>query len=316
MEIKSYQKGDEKAILELFHLAFGKEMSIEYWNWRFANNPFSNELFIDLMWDGDKLVGHYAVSPIDMIINGETVRTALSMTTMTHPEYGGQGIFSQLAESLYGKLSANNYKMVWGFPNNNSHYGFNKNLSWSDIALQGMMSLKIKSLSRVINAEAKGKFISSLAEIERSFISHLNSSAKYVKINKTKEFLQWRYFDNPTADYKIIVSDDNRGIIIYKVIASFSDHTKSEIDIMDVAFDNDPTVLVNLLSSVNNFEQNILQFNLWDSLFSANQIILEKIGFRISPPLTYLGYRGLGSPDEEIGNYRNWDMGLSYSDVF
>jgi predicted N-acetyltransferase YhbS len=316
MEIRSYQPGDEKAILELFHLAFGKEMSVEYWNWRFANNPFSNEFFIDLMWDGDKLVGHYAVSPIDTMINGETEKTALSMTTMTHPEYGGRGIFSQLAESLYGKLSENNYKMVWGFPNNNSHYGFNKNLSWNDIALQGMMSLNTKSLSRIINTEAKGKFINKGEEIENSLISQLNSSAKYVKINKTKEYLQWRYFDNPTADYKMMISDDHRGIIIYKVIPSFSDSTKFEIDIMDIAFDNEMSVLVNLLSSVYNSEQEILQFNLWDSLFSANQIILEKIGFRICPPVTYRGYRALNSPDPEIADYRNWDISFSYSDVF
>lgn len=316
MVIRSYQSGDEKAILKLFHLAFGKEMSVEYWNWRFANNPFSNESFIDLMWDGDKLVGHYAVSPVDMIINGKTEKTALSMTTMTHPEYGGRGIFSQLAESLYGKLSENNFKMVWGFPNNNSHYGFNKNLSWSDIAIQGMMSLNIKSLSRIINAEAKGKSVSKTEEIDSSLMSQLNSSTKYVKVNKTKEYLQWRYFDNPTADYKMIISDDNRGIIIYKVISSFSDSTKSEIDIMDMTFENDPSVLINLLSSVYNSEQHILQFNLWDSLFSANQIILEKTGFRLCPPITYLGYRALSSPDQEIADYRNWDINFSYSDVF
>ncbi|MXS72245.1 GNAT family N-acetyltransferase [Flavobacteriaceae bacterium W22] len=316
MEIRSYQLGDEKAILALFHLAFGKKMSEEYWNWRFANNPFSDELFIDLMWDGDKLVGHYAVSPVDMMINGKAEKTALSMTTMTHPEYGGRGIFSQLAESLYRKLSVNNYKLVWGFPNNNSHYGFNKNLSWSDIALQGMMSLNTKNFSRLINAEAKGRSINTTEEIESNLISQLNSSAKYIKINKTKEYLQWRYFDNPTADYKMIIPDDNRGIIIYKVISSFSDSTKSEIDIMDMAFDNDMSVLINLLSSVYNSEQNILQFNLWDSLFSANQIILEKAGFRVCPPVTYLGYRALSSPDQQIADYRSWDISLSYSDVF
>ncbi len=316
METRSYQAGDEIAILELFRIVFGKEMSSKYWNWRFVNNPFSNELFIELMWDGDKLVGHYAVSPVEMMINGNTEKTALSMTTMTHPEYGGRGIFSQLAESLYGKLSKSNYRMVWGFPNNNSHYGFNKNLLWSDIAVQGMMTLSAKSFLRFMNTDAVGISIRKMEEIESKLLFQLNSSAKNIKINKTKEYIQWRYFDNPTAIYKMVRSQDSRGIIIYKVIPSFTDRNQSEIDIMDVAFDNEISVLASLLASVYNTEESVIQFNLWDSLFSVNQIIFEKIGFRLSAPLTYLGYRALSSPDRNLGEYRNWDMSFSYSDIF
>ena len=127
MEIRGYQAGDEEKIYELFKMAFKKEIVPDFWKWRFLDNPFHKEPFIDLMWDGDTLAGHYAVSPIGMKVNGESVLTALSMTTMTNPNYGGQGIFPKLADSIYKKLTDVNVQYVWGFPNMNSHYSFIKN---------------------------------------------------------------------------------------------------------------------------------------------------------------------------------------------
>ena len=56
------------------------------------------------MFEEDKLIGHYAASPIELIIDGEKIKTALSMTTMTDPEFGGKGIFSKLASSLYREM--------------------------------------------------------------------------------------------------------------------------------------------------------------------------------------------------------------------
>jgi len=93
MEVKKYQPGDETKIIQLFNLCFNQEMSLEVWNWRFLNNPFTKEIFVHLMWEGEDLVGHYAVSPVNMLVNGEELKTALSMTTMTHPDYGGEGNF-------------------------------------------------------------------------------------------------------------------------------------------------------------------------------------------------------------------------------
>ena len=93
-------------------------MSLDFWNWRFRENPFSDKEMISLMWDNDTLAGHYAVSPAAMIFDQQPALTALSMTTMTHPEYGGRGIFTQLANHLYDEIyREHQVKMVWGFPN-------------------------------------------------------------------------------------------------------------------------------------------------------------------------------------------------------
>ncbi len=118
MEIKRYKKGDEREILKLFSIAFGKDLSMDFWKWRYLQNPFLEDPVINLMWDGTKLIGHYAVSPVVLNVKGESIMTSLSLTTMTHPEYGGKGIFTKLAEDLYQNMySIENIEAVWGFPN-------------------------------------------------------------------------------------------------------------------------------------------------------------------------------------------------------
>jgi hypothetical protein len=310
MKIEKYKQGDEKYILELFNLAFGKEMTPEYWNWRFKNNPFGQDPMIHLMWDGQKLVGHYAVSPIEMVINGEIHKTALSMTTMTHPEYGGRGIFSQLAQSLYDELkNEHNYTMVWGFPNNNSHYGFIKNLNWYNITDLPFLVLDVKNLKNIDIEQYK------LHEnFSKESALPLNVSSKKLKINKTLDYLQWRYINNPAANYNILTLDGEDAVIVYKVISS---GMGTEADIMEINFNNDLNLLLKLLNAVLREENNaVIKFNIWSSLFSDDYPILEKCNFIHQAPLTYLGATSFDSSKSVIEDYRNWDMGFGYSDVF
>ncbi|MDD4170411.1 MAG: GNAT family N-acetyltransferase, partial [Desulfotomaculaceae bacterium] len=129
LKVSPYRPGDEHEIIKLFKLVYGRDMSMSYWRWRFTDNPAGSHM-IDLCWNGSILAGHYAVSPVVMSIGGKEYLTALSMTTMTHPDYRKRGIFTILARSLYRRLQDQGVALVWGFPNNNSYHGFMSKLDW------------------------------------------------------------------------------------------------------------------------------------------------------------------------------------------
>lgn len=314
MEILEYKEGDKNKILELFNISFNKEMSSEYWDWRFKQNPFFQQPLIYLMWDKNKLIGHYAVSPVEMIIDGEKKLTALSMTTMTHPEYAGKGIFSKLASSLYKDL-ANKYKfdMVWGFPNLNSHYGFIKNLGWNDITLIPMLSLHLKN-HKLNNLDI-------IYDVKKNFDKYhsdllISKTDNKVKINKTKEYLNWRYSSNPDFDYKII-EINQYNFAAYKIIKSFENVEKYEIDILEFYCKEDINNLLLLINAIILEEQKaIIKVNLWNSIFSKEQIFLEKMRFQQSSPITYLSCLPFNENKNIISDYRNWEIDFGYSDVF
>ncbi|MFV8752244.1 GNAT family N-acetyltransferase [Nannocystaceae bacterium ST9] len=134
--IRDYAEGDERAIVGLFEQVFGRTMgaseSAEHWRWEFARNP-SGPQTIELVWDGDRLVGQYAVSPRRVWFCGAEQRAALSLDTMTHPDYGRQGIFSASAEACYARMVERGFAFVYGFPNANSIHGFEKYLRWKTV---------------------------------------------------------------------------------------------------------------------------------------------------------------------------------------
>lgn len=132
--IREYAPGDESMIVALFERVFGKPMgpheSEAHWAWEYAENPVGPRM-IELVWDEDRLVGQYAVSPRRLWVDGEPTLAALSLDTMTDPDYGRQGIFSASAEACYAAMSERGFAFVYGFPNANSVRGFERRLRWS-----------------------------------------------------------------------------------------------------------------------------------------------------------------------------------------
>lgn len=308
-----YRTGDEIEIINLFRLAFGKEMSLNYWKWRYQNNPLGIEPLISLMFDDNVLIGHYAVFPIEMIVNSRIELSAFSMTTMTHPNYQGKGVFKNLALYLYDFIQKENgINLIWGFPNVNSHYGFIKNLDWRDVGL--LSNLKL---------DPTGKFELSwndqFEEFDMFTFSNLEllKSSNLIQVNKTNEYMNWRYFANPENKYFGIRDKSNPKIFIIFKIFSFNE--KFEMDVMEVEFDNNLNYLKLLLQNalkLSNFHKNdISSINVWCNLHSKNYNIFEKIGFKPSLPLTYLGYRDTRSEHAQY-SFPNWDLGLGYSDVY
>ena len=319
MEIKDYQSGDEKKILELFEGIFHKSMSIEYWNWRFKDNPVG-KIMIKLMWEGDILAGQYAVSPVILINNREEQLTALSMTTMTHPDYTGRGVFTMLAERLYEDESVkNDLKAVWGFPNNNSHRGFVKNLFWHDLYQIPTFSLD------VLNFAYNNK-INSAISIANSFDpSHENAfiscSEMYpVKVLKSVDYLNWRYVKNPSNKYDIfqLKQDGVSYFIVCKIFNSFVENEKKEVDILDFCLPNDYEMITGFVNYIIDFytgEFALARINLWMPLNDKRHIELEKIGFENQAPVTYMGVRACDKMDS-LYNSEKWLFSMGDSDIY
>jgi len=116
-------------ILELYEHSFGTQMDEKLWTWAYIDNPNGNPI-VSLYFDGERLVGHYAVISIKFIHNQQNLNAVLSMTTMVDSAYRKYGIFIEQANEVYDKASELGYKFVCGFPNKKSAPGFRKRLDW------------------------------------------------------------------------------------------------------------------------------------------------------------------------------------------
>jgi len=125
-ELLQYQND----IAELFQSSFNAELDLELWRWAYIDNVCGSPV-VSLYYHQNVLVGHYAVIPIKLILNGRDVLAGLSMTTMVDLNYRRHGIFVKQANEVYKKAKQLGFVLVYGFPNANSAPGFKKRLDWT-----------------------------------------------------------------------------------------------------------------------------------------------------------------------------------------
>ena len=313
---RPYSPGDESAILDLFRLSFQRETSRDYWQWRFCDNP-TGKVQIELAWEEELLIGHYATSPVSLAIKGREYTTALSMTTMTHPSYRGRGLFPILASRLYERMRQDNYLMVWGFPNYQSHGIFRKSLLWKDIYEIPMFHLNLGDLSTTPNVS---ECIVEVTEFDIEF-DKLWEKVKFEKnviLKRDRKYLNWRYSLNPLHEYRIlsyVVNDELMGYAVFK-------EYDSAIDIVDILTVKEEKIAKQLvlaildISSRKGIKNGI---NIWMSVHQSLHLMFEKLGFKNCTPVTYFGARFLSNNEtqsEEPSKYSSWYIQMGDSDVY
>ena len=316
MDIRDYKENDEEHIFKLFTLAFGRPMNREMWFWRFQNNP-AGKHFIKLMWEDDLLIGHYAVSPMFMSVGDKKMLGALSMTTMTHPEFGRRGIFGKLANALNEDLEKiENFAGVWGFPNSNSHYGFIKNLGWKDL---GVLNHLIKDASDVtLELSDNIKIDNSFNGDHCKILEEITKSSK-VAVLRDEVYLSWRYTNHPKIEYHTFsytISNDLKAFLVVKTYPSDIEGIDN-IFIAEYGIPFEELALLPIfMSHIKAYFKNINNFNLWLPLSNKNHIYLEKAGFKLGGVPTFLGIRSHKEEINLINNLDHWHYSYGDSDVY
>lgn len=314
MEIRDFETGDENAICDLFKIVFRRDLTLAYWDWRYNQNPFFKEKMIKLMWDDDKLIGHYALSPVILIADQDPILAALSMTTMVHPQYEGMGILAKLAENAYTEYyEKHNLRLVYGFPNKNSHYSLVKFLKWTDIHCIPTLSLSLEAFHH-----SSGK-TNDIKVGDIAFdTAHLSSLSKteYTAIKIDADYLTWRYAKNPVNTYHLFTLKNDM-FAITKVFKSFVKPNVYEVDILELSFSAHYGHIRNLLTSIVQYysDYDIWRINCWTNIEKPMHLVLERIGFINSEPITYFGMRAL---DDNLSYMKKgiWNYSMGMSDIY
>lgn len=312
MDFKKYKEGDENSIIDLFKRSFNRNISSDYWSWRYRDNPNIIEELINLAWDDNKLVAHYAVSPIQLFIDGFKYNAALSMTTMTDPEYQGRGLFTNLAENLFE--NSKTLDIIFGVPNENSVKGFIGKLDFKLIKEIPMLESKISKKEYRINSNCVlvEKFDERFDELFKSTIN------KYKIItSRRSEHLNWRFTNNPENEYKILAYMEDDKLLGYLVTKIYVGSQMITGDIVDILVTNE-VVLKELLNFAFSLfqSQNVSSINTW---FSDKKLIkiFEEFGFLASGQYFHFIVRdNKYKKNEELFDFDNWYITMSDIDLF
>jgi len=315
-DYRPYILGDEHAILDLFRECFpGRIMTMDYWQCRFRDNP-AGQFLIELAWDGEQLAGHYAVSPVWMNIQGKEVLGGLSVTTMTHPDYRGRGLFPVLAGRLYRRMSDLGYLMVWGFPNENSHEGFVNKLGWRDICQIPMLRLNLKDMNYTPEPT---KGVAELPDFDGRFnrLWESVSPRHAIAVKRDREYLQWRFRTNPINRYHLLGYTDKGRLLGYSIWKLYQGKELEIVDLLAVDQESAGTALV-AAAVETGVRLGAESIKTWLPRCSSLRASLEHMGFQEGPPLVYCGARPLKPLPAGADWFTEnaWFYSMSDSDVF
>lgn len=309
IDIRPWRPGDEAAILNLFRTVFDREMTPIYWRWRFLDHPSGGPLVM-LAWAGETLAAHYAASRAPLVVEGESVPAALSMTTMTHPDWRGRGLLEAAGEALYSVIAAEGGAGALGFPNQMVHAARLTKLGWIDVCdvptMTGALASAPEADPSVVEIPAIDARFDRLA-------AHLGPLTP-VGFARDATTLRWRIDANPVQRYMRLVLAEGVEIAGYAILKRWGTEAMDLVELR--AADAPATRALLVAAQARAAASGARLLHCWRLPSEPDRVIFERAGFAAGAPVTYFGGRALARPAALFDDPRRWRLAMLDSDLY
>jgi hypothetical protein len=338
-QIFDYEDSDLSRIQELERCVLGDTDIADagFIAWQYFGNPSGPAIVKIAKTEDNEVVGQYAALPMTVKIFDAQIKAALLSNAMTKQTHMRQGIFSRLAEATAEECKRRQCYFSYAYPNENSYLGSVKKNNFAVLhhfplliypsGLRALVKRKIGrtlafftpdflfSLDKKTNAANINEISNDDWPLLKAFWEEVKSRYP-IMVVRDEAFLQWRYINAPTRDYKLFVG--KKGDVVTGYIVA----------VVKKANDVNYGMIVDFL--VGDGETNAgqeLVFKCFE-LFKEKQVelvtclmlkhaleysILRKCGFLRCPPLfgikpaplIYRVYHG-NHATEQIKDIKNW----------
>lgn len=258
----------------------------EYYEWKFCENPLQQ----GDMWlaeDGNILVGTKGIVPKRMKILGKIVTGAEMGDSFTHPGYQRRGIFTILSKTVRERALNKGIDFIYNTPDEKTSLpGYIKKLNHAPVPIRLRLLVKPLRSKQLFKrkipfsplASTLSPILSPIMDIasrvtfkvatsgtaksnifvrqEQSFPGDIDTLWERVSDNydvmlvRTKDYLQWRYIENPYPYSVQIARDESGSILGYMVTKNDSYGNVKWGFIVDfLSLENGPAIFKKLLAT-------------------------------------------------------------------
>ena len=312
----------------------GEQRSKELLHWQYLDHLSGAEVCIAHTAAGlfEEPAALYAAFPTRFRIAGRDETCFQSFDTLTVKRFRGRGLFTQLAELLYGRLAASGAPLVYGIPNAESFGGFTRKLHWTSLDPLPMMVRPIGLRYPRVRARIRRPRIQAAA-IEPAIhvrevttcsieVSELIARSNYHGKNgviRDSDFLKWR-LGRPGNSYRVLESRDDTGrltgVLVFTLLSKHGCSVGYIMEhIIDLSHIHHGDELASAATSCLKASGADLVLA-WALPDNVSYPCLRRQGFislsnKVSPVELHLGYRLL---DSGIGDLKRSDFAFSYLD--
>lgn len=322
------RKLNEKDIEHLFNwrkLVARREKTMQYFMWEYLNGPWGPVETWIADYNGE-IIGQYSSQRYEAFFFGKKMMASLSFDTGTHPDFRRQGIFATLGNHFFKEEGKQNIHFSTGFPNENFWPG-GKKFGWKALCPvplyvnRSINELNIKKSHKFEFEEIK-KFDDEFKEFSERFKDEIP-----IYLNRTKEYLNWRFVEKPSLKdpkyhynylkYKIY---DKKGELISYIVTKIfqEEHTKTLHLVDFLTHDNESLyndILEFLIQTAKSLK--IGTISLYISKFQPFCKFLEKKGFKFTNTnrVNIIRTNNNYLDEEILFNERNHYITMADSDV-
>lgn len=247
--MRPYRAGDEAGIGQLFELTMGKELLAARWNWLFRDNHTGVVLIAVAEGEHGEVAGQCALKPVRMKVGSKICLGAQSLDAAVRPDYQGQGIYTKLATYAYTAAAERGVPLIYGFPNRNSHHLLASRLNRVDLWDRPPVYMRILDAGQILGTRLENRVLRSavvpigrtvsrwfysgreirmpddcrLVPVER-FDDRMDefwaqASRPYqIAVVRDRQYLNWRYVENPEKGYRLFVVEKHSKVVGYIVL--------------------------------------------------------------------------------------------------
>lgn len=204
--VRPYRADDEDKVLELWKIAFNKELPLALWRWKYIDNPFGPRILLCVDEKDEAVTVMYGGIPYRANWRGRVVEIVQLMDIMSHPDYRKTGLFVKSADAYFDYFGeGEDSVLLYGFP---GAYHFdigNRYLKYTRVESgMGYYSAETDRL-----ASATKIFAGKMGEVKRvdASFDRLWEKTRDVfplSVVRDREFLDWRFFSHPAREYSLL----------------------------------------------------------------------------------------------------------------
>jgi hypothetical protein len=240
--IKYVSKKDDLKLKKFYCEAYGIKHilnNIKHHNWQFKKNPFnkSNSKTIGVIEEVNTIYSHMGFMPIELKVYDSIKNAIWHMSFFTLPSHRGRRYGKKLIQFTEKQKE---YSLVLGgSEGTNKIYKEMGGINFGNLN-RYILILNKEKVEKFLNKKIRIKKIKFMrSELEFSKIKKIdNGYEKFwdkvkerypITVNRTKDYLEWRYFNHPLIDYDIFVLKNKNELCGFLVLRFENNNKKLKI---------------------------------------------------------------------------------------
>lgn len=316
LTFRPYQPGDESGIIELYRAVFNLEIPLSSWQWMYQIVPDVDAIVV-VAENQTGIIGHYAVQSRPFWLHGQSCLAGLAVGTMIHPDARNVTTLVDMAHLAYDLCREKGLQFLYAFPNDTAWKVRQLLLGW-----QALPQI-IEWVGEVKRWEIPTNEIQVYQELPTALhLSLPKDEENYTSIGggRTPAWLNWRFFQKPDTQYKLLVAgslSDMQGYAVLKEYHSADVHYGHIVDWQVPGYET-ATAKNLLISTLNEFAHSGCdRISCWALAKSSLFHLLPEFGLTPTGRKTNFGYFNLALENEAVlANNDSWNIYMGDSDVY